>query len=103
LKLATWGLSKSDASTFVPHQNAYTMSNQRFPQVRLTHPKGPSDHVDSGAGLDFYLDNDTVVRVGLLERPEHGDWVVQVEGANGTSITVEPGEGKAFVAGRARE
>ena len=76
--------------------------SQSFPQVRLTHHKGPSDHVDAQAGLEFYLDSDTVVRVALLQRPDHGDWVVQVSGANGSEIAVEQGEGKAFVSGRAR-
>ena len=76
--------------------------SQSFPQVRLTHHKGPSDKVDTQAGLEFYLDNDTVVRVALLQRPEQGDWVVQVSGANGTEIAVEQGDGKAYVAGRAK-
>lgn len=78
------------------------MSFSRFPQVRLTHPNGPSDHLDSSAGMEFYLDGDTTVRVALLQRPDQGDWVVQVTSANGSEIAVEQGEGKAFVTGRVR-
>ena len=73
------------------------MSNPRFPQVRLTHPKGPSDHLDHGAGMEFYLDSSTTIRVALLQRPEHGDWVVQVSGVNGGEISVMPGDGKDLV------
>ena len=75
------------------------MSNSRFPQVRLTHPKGPSDHLDRGAGVEFYLDGSTAVRVTLLQRSETGDWVVQVSGVNGAESSVMPGEGKDFVVG----
>ena len=76
------------------------MSDPRFPKVRLTLPKGHSDHLDREAGVEFYLDSSTTVRVSLLKRPEHGDWVVQVSGVNGTEISVMPGEGKDFVIGR---
>ena len=76
------------------------MSYSRFPQIRLTHPKGPSDHLDPSAGVEFYLDSDTTVRVALFQRPDQGDWVVQVTSANEIEISVEPGEGSGFVAGR---
>lgn len=78
------------------------MANSRFPQVRLTLPKGPSDHLDPSVGVEFYLDSDTTVRVSLLKRNEQGDWVVQISGVNGSDISVASGEGKAFVAGRPR-
>jgi len=52
--------------------------------------------------MEFYLDGDTTVRVALLQRPDQGDWVVQVTSANSSEITVEQGEGKAFVTGRVR-
>jgi len=76
------------------------MSNPRYPQVRLTLPKGHSDHLDREAGVEFYLDGSTAVRVTLLQRSETGDWVVQVSGVNGAEISVMPGEGKDFVVGR---
>lgn len=78
------------------------MSYSRFPQVRLTHPKGPSDHLDPSAGVEFYLDSDTAVRISLLKRAEQDDWVVQVAGVNGSEISVEPSGEMNFVAGRAK-
>lgn len=75
------------------------MSNPRYPRVRLTLPKGHSDHLDREAGVEFYLDGSTTVRVALLQRPEHGDWVVQLTGVNGAEISVRPGEGKDFLVG----
>ena len=78
------------------------MSHHPFPQVRLTHHKGHSDHVDTQAGLEFFLDSETVVRVALLQRPDEGDWVVQVSGANGSVIEVEQVEANAYLAARAK-
>jgi hypothetical protein len=75
------------------------MSNPRYPQVRLTLPRGHSDHLDREAGVEFYLDGSTAVRVALLQRPGTGDWVVQVSGVNGAEISVRPGEGKDFLVG----
>lgn len=78
------------------------MAYSRFPQIRLTHPNGPSDHLDLSAGMEFYLDSDTTVRVALLKRAEHEDWVVQVTGVNGSEISVEPCGEKNFAAGRSK-
>jgi hypothetical protein len=73
----------------------------RFPQVRLTHPAGPSDHLDPSAGVEFYLDSETTVRVSLLKREAEGDWVVQVSGVKGAEISVDTCDGKNFIAGSA--
>lgn len=77
------------------------MPNSRYPQVRLTHPTGPSDHLDLSAGVEFYLDSETTVRVSLLKREEEGDWVVQVSGVKDSEISVKAGSEKDFMAGRA--
>mgnify|MGYP001557401664 CR=1 FL=1 len=79
------------------------MAYSRFPQVRLTLPNGPSDHLDLSAGVEFYLDGDTAIRVALLQRPVQGDWVVRVASVNGTEISVVPGENKDFVAGGVKQ
>ena len=55
--------------------------------------------MDREAGVEFYLDGSTAVRVALLQRPGTGDWVVQVSGVNGAEISVRPGEGKDFLVG----
>ena len=75
------------------------MSYSRFPQVRLTHPTGPSDHLDLSAGVEVYLDSDTTVRVSLLKREEEGDWVVQVSGKKGSGISMQERGDRSFVAG----
>lgn len=78
------------------------MSHSRFPLVRLTHPTGPSDHLDLTAGVEFYLDSGTTVRVCLLKREAQGDWVVQVSGMKGSEISVEEIGGMTIVAGKAK-
>ncbi len=78
------------------------MAYSRFPQVRLTHPTGPSDHLDPSAGVEFYLDGETTVRVSLLKREAEGDWVVQVSGVKGSEISVDDRGGIIVVSGKVK-
>ncbi len=103
IALAGAGRWSHRGPTLLPgNQYPDLMSHPRFPLVRLTHPTGPSDQLDPTAGVEFYLDSDTSIRVCLLKREAQGDWVVQVSGMKGSGISVEDVGGMAIVAGKAK-